>query len=419
MKNQIFKIENCSCGKSHFCDIEGVLVYDGAIKNLSALLEKYCKVLLVADENTYKVAGEQVGEIIRNKIVNNVIFPGGEILIPNEIAIEAVNKNLSDIDFILGIGSGVIQDLCKYVSHENNIPYGVVATAPSMDGYCSNGAAMIMSGMKVTYKAGLPRFIVAEPKILSNAPFEMIQAGYGDIIGKFSALNDWLLASVVDNEYFCKTIYKKTFSAIKSVISCASGLVKRDKKSVKKLMDALILVGVMMSFAKSSRPASGSEHHMAHYFEITGIIDGVPYYPHGIDVGYSTTITCKIREDILNSKWSFKRCDDASLRKKELEQIYKTSACACEELQAQAKNYTKDRISIYIEKEKEIKKVLKSAPTAKKIERLLEKVGLKMSDYYAFYGKDKINNGIKYSKDLKDRYTVFWLNYFMNHNPRF
>ena len=67
----------------------------------------------------------------------------------------------------------------------------------------------------------------------------------------------------------------------------------------------------------------------------------------------------------------------------------------------------------------EIKKVLKSAPTAKKIERLLEKVGLKMSDYYAFYGKDKINNGIKYSKDLKDRYTVFWLNYFMNHNPRF
>lgn len=414
MENKFYKIENCSCGKTHFCDIEGVFICDGATKKLSSLLEKYCKVLVVADENTYNASGSYVENAISDKIVDKVIFSGDKILIPDEIAILAVEKHLKGVDFILGIGSGVIQDLCKYVSHTSKIPYGVVATAPSMDGYCSDGSAMITGGMKVTYKAGLPRFIVAEPEVLSNAPFEMIQAGYGDIIGKYSALSDWLLARVVDGEYFCKTIYDKTFSAIESVISCADGLVKRDKESVKTLMDALIEVGIMMSFAGSSRPASGSEHHMAHYYEITGILDDKPYYPHGIDVGYSTVITCKIREDILSRKWSFRRSDDVRLRKNDLNRIYKSIAPSCEELQIKTQNYIKDRISIYIEKEDEIKKVLSLAPSGKDVERLLEKVGLKMSDYYAFYGESKISDGIKYSKDLKDRYTVFWLYYYFN-----
>lgn len=414
MENKFYKIENCSCGKTHFCDIEGVFICDGATKKLSSLLEKYCKVLVVADENTYNASGSYVENAISDKIVDKVIFSGDKILIPDEIAILAVEKHLKGVDFILGIGSGVIQDLCKYVSHTSKIPYGVVATAPSMDGYCSDGSAMITGGMKVTYKAGLPRFIVAEPEVLSNAPFEMIQAGYGDIIGKYSALSDWLLARVVDGEYFCKTIYDKTFSAIENVISCADGLVKRDKESVKTLMDALIEVGIMMSFAGSSRPASGSEHHMAHYYEITGILDDKPYYPHGIDVGYSTVITCKIREDILSRKWSFRRSDDVRLRKNDLNRIYKSIAPSCEELQIKTQNYIKDRISIYIEKEDEIKKVLSLAPSGEDVERLLEKVGLKMSDYYAFYGESKISDGIKYSKDLKDRYTVFWLYYYFN-----
>ena len=414
MENKFYKIQNCSCGKTHFCDIEGVFICDGATKKLTSLLEKYCKVLIVADENTYNASGSYVENAISDKIVDKVIFSGDKILIPDEIAILAVEKHLKGVDFILGIGSGVIQDLCKYVSHTSKIPYGVVATAPSMDGYCSDGSAMITGGMKVTYKAGLPRFIVAEPEVLSNAPFEMIQAGYGDIIGKYSALSDWLLARVVDGEYFCKTIYDKTFSAIENVISCAGGLVKRDKESVKTLMDALIEVGIMMSFAGSSRPASGSEHHMAHYYEITGILDDKPYYPHGIDVGYSTVITCKIREDILSRKWSFRRSDDVRLRKNDLNRIYKSIAPSCEELQIKTQNYIKDRISIYIEKEDEIKKVLRNAPSSFEVERLLERVGLKMSDYYAFYGESKISDGIKYSKDLKDRYTVFWLYYYFN-----
>ena len=98
------------------------------------------------------------------------------------------------------------------------MPYIIVATAPSMDGYASDGAAMITGGMKVTYKAGLPRAIIADTEVLCNAPTDMLKAGYGDIIGKFSALNDWKLSRCVNGEYFCNYIYDLTFEQIKRTI---------------------------------------------------------------------------------------------------------------------------------------------------------------------------------------------------------
>ena len=412
--NKLLKKENCVCGKEHYCKISAVYIEDGAINKLENLTLKYSSALIVADENTYKAAGKKVENALKAKKVKKVVFSGDSILIPDENAISKVIDNLCDVDIIIGIGAGVIQDLCKYVSSTKNIPYIIVATAPSMDGYASDGAAMIMGGMKITYKATVPLAIIAEPSILKDAPFDMIQAGYGDIIGKYSALNDWELSNVVNGEYLCSYIFETTMDTIKGVESCAEGLKNRDKKSVQMLMEALVLVGIMMSFAGSSRPASGSEHHMAHFFEITGILDNKPYLPHGIDVGYSTVITAKVREEILNSKWSFKRGDDTTKRSEDLKRIYKTSCEKCEELQAKIGNYNIDIISTYIKKEEEIKRVLRKMPSASEIERLLKNVGLEMSEYYNLYGKEKIDTAIKYSKDLKDRYTVFWLYYYFN-----
>ena len=412
--NSLLKKENCVCGKDHACNIKAVYIYNGATEKLQTLAKDYLSILIVADENTYAVAGSSVEKNLATKTVKKVVFSGDSVLIPNEQAIERVENSLGDTDLIIGIGSGVIQDLCKYVSSVKKIPYIIVATAPSMDGYASDGAAMITGGMKVTYKATVPLAIIAEPKVLATAPFEMIQAGYGDIIGKYSALNDWELSKVVNGEYFCDFIYNTVLDVVKEVELCASGLVKREEEAVKKLMEALVLVGIMMSFAGSSRPASGSEHHMAHYYEITGIINNQPYLPHGIDVGFSTVITAKVREEILNAKWSFKRGDDECLRSKKLLEIYKTSAKKCEELQAKIGNYNTDIISRYIEKEEEIKAVLSKMPSSTEIEKLLENVGLKLSDYYNLYGEEKISDGIIYSKDLKDRYTVFWLYYYFN-----
>ncbi len=410
--NKLLEGRKCECGKTHTCDIDYVYIEKGAIAHLKEICENFKNILIVADENTFGAAGEKTVAALEGKKIEKVIFTGKTVLVPNEEAINAVTEKLGGIDMIVGIGSGVIQDLCKYVSFYNNVPYLVVATAPSMDGYASDGAAMITGGMKVTYKAGLPRAIIADTDVLCNAPIDMIKAGYGDIIGKFSALNDWKLSKCINNEYFCDWIYNLTSEQIDRTLRLAKGILERREESIRTLMEALVIIGILMSFAGSSRPASGSEHHLSHFFEITGIIDNTEYFPHGIDVAYSTIITTELREKILSKKFPRKIFRETSGKlEQNIKAVYKQVAEGCLELQEKVGNYANDRIKTYLEKETEIREILEEMPASEDIYDMLDLVGLDMNEFYSLYGKEKIKQAVLYAKDLKDRYTVLWINY--------
>lgn len=410
--NKLLDGVDCTCGRKHTCGIEYVYIERNAIDRLRDICTRWHNILVVADENTFAAAGEKTVAALTGKNIRRVIFGGAEILVPNERAIKAVEDNLTGIDLIIGIGSGVIQDLCKYVSFYKKVPYIIVATAPSMDGYASNGAAMITNGMKVTYPAGLPSAIIADTLVLANAPIDMIKSGYGDIIGKFSALNDWKLSHLVNGEYFCDYIYNLTYEQIKRTLDLAQGILKRNEESVKTLMEALVIIGILMSFAGSSRPASGSEHHLSHFFEITGIISNSKYLSHGIDVAYSTVITAEIREKILSNSFpqSIYR-PQKGLYEKNMQEIYKDVSRGCIELQNKVGNYANNRMAVYSEKESEIREILSEMPSSSEIKQMLSLAQLDIKEFYNVYGKEKINNAILYAKDLKDRYTVLWINY--------
>ncbi|MBR2432760.1 MAG: iron-containing alcohol dehydrogenase, partial [Clostridia bacterium] len=286
--------------------------------------------------------------------------------------------------------------------------------APSMDGYASSGAAMILKGMKETVPAGLPRAIIADTEVLRNAPMDMIKAGYGDIIGKYSALNDWKLSACVNGEYFCQYIYDVTYKMIENTLASADGLLKREEASVKAIMEALVIVGIMMSFAGSSRPASGSEHHLSHFFEIVGIVKDEFYFTHGIDVAYSTVITAELREKLLESEFPETSYEMARWEYEEtIRDIYGSVGDGCIALQDRIGNYKKERCYVYLEKEKEIRAILRQMPTANEIKRMLSLVELDMAEFYTAYGEEKIKSAIRYAKDLKDRYTVLWVYYEM------
>ena len=410
--NEMLKGVECACGKTHTCPIEYIYVESGAISHLVGLCKDYGNILLVADENTFGVAGEKTESALGGKNIKRVIFTGKVVLIPNEDAINTVENNLDGIDLIIGIGSGVIQDLCKYVSFFNKIPSMVVATAPSMDGYASSGAAMILKGMKETVPAGLPCAIVADTDVLCNAPLEMIKAGFGDIIGKYSALNDWKLSTLVTREFFCDYIYNTTYEMIDETLKVADGILKRDKKSIEAVTKALMVVGIMMSFLGNSRPASGSEHHLSHFFEITGIVKNEPYFPHGIDVFYSTYVTAKIREELLSLNFDGGQfVPNRADYENDIKEAYGIVADGCIALQDKVESYKKERGLIYYFYEKEIKAILSEMPSSEKINEIIKLVGLDINEFYSLYGQDKINTAIKYAKDLKDRYSVLWLNY--------
>ncbi len=410
--NSLLEKRKCVCGREHSCDIENIYIESGAMLHLSALCKNYDSILLVGDENTFFVAGAKTEKALVGKKIRKIIFDGKKVLIPDEEAIKRVRQELNGIDLIIGIGSGVVQDLCKYVAHFAALPYMIVATAPSMDGYASSGAAMILKGMKETVSARLPRAIIADVDVLKNAPMEMIKAGYGDIIGKYSALCDWELSREVNNEYFCDYIYQTTYFMIEKTLATKDGLLNRNEQSIKALTEALIVVGIMMSFATTSRPASGSEHHLSHFFEITGILNSEKYLAHGIDVAYSTVITAKIREKILNTPLpseQFSMEKGAYVAK--MDEIYGRIAPECISLQERVGNYNKNRIAIYKEKEQKIRQLLSKMPSSEEIEKMLSALELDMNELYNTYGEEKIKNAVRYAKDLKDRYTVLWMNY--------
>lgn len=403
--------KDCPCGMEHTCPIKGVSIGKNAVYDLEKYAKEYKNILVVADENTYNVGGKIIScEILKEKIENKVIFKSEGFLVPNEEAIEKIKEKVSEkTDLILGIGSGVVNDLCKYVSFLKKLPYFIVATATSMDGYASDGAALIIKNMKVTYKSHVPDVIIGDVDFLKNAPIEMIKSGYGDILGKFSCLNDWKLSKLVNNEYFCDYVYNLTYDTVQKTVPLAKKLLERDENALKTLMEALVVVGIAMSYVGYSRPASGSEHHLSHFFEITGIIDNELYFCHGTDVAYSMLAVQKLREEILKKDVPEKKEFDEKNWEENIKRVYKKASQGIIELQKKVGLIYGDRYLTYKENWDKIKEILSEVPSSEKTEEYLNEIGLPVKDFYEMYKKEKISDAILYAKALKDRYTVLWL----------
>lgn len=405
--------KQCDCGIVHSCGIKHILIGSEILTQYIPILADYQRILLVADTNTYEVFGRQVELALSDKVEHTLVYEREGVLVPNEDAVAEMEAKLtSATQLIIGVGAGVIQDLCKYVSFQAGIPYHIVATAPSMDGYASKGAAMIMKNMKVTYNAHVPEAIIGDSEILKDAPMEMIQSGYGDILGKYSCLNDWKLSRVVTGEYFCQYVYDLTYEMLTKVKDLGPKLITRDADAIAVLMEALVGVGIAMAYVGNSRPASGSEHHFSHFFEITGILENAPYFMHGIDVGYSAVYTQKLRETLLTMDMpAAHTLPTREAWENEIRRVYGSSADGVIALQDKLGWYGTNRLPIYQEKWNEIKAVLREVPSSETLTEYVKSIGLDMDEYERLYGKKKIQDAILYAKDLKDRYTVLWLYY--------
>jgi len=399
---------DCGCGRVHTCPVKQVYIGKNAAQKLPELTAGYRNILLAADENTWRVAGIPAAEMLGERVAARCVFEtGNALLIPDETAVRRLRDAVpGDGDLILGIGSGVINDLCKYVSHSCGLPYDIFATAPSMDGFASVGAALILNGMKITRDARPPRGIYADTAVLAASPLRMRQAGWGDIIGKYSCLNDWKLSCALLGEYFCPYVHDLMLGAAERVRPLAAAVRNGEENAVAQLMEALVVAGIAMSYVGNSRPASGSEHHLSHYFEITGILREKAYLPHGIDVLCSAVLTAELRE----------RMCKGSPRRKELPdwradicRIYATSAEGIIALQEKTGHYGND--ADFPEDWERIRDILADAQGTSGMRAMVGEIGLSMTEFLDLYGPEQIEDGLLYAKDLKDRYTCLWLWY--------
>ena len=406
--------DDCVCGNVHTCEIKKVLIRNGAINELPAICKEYNNILLVCDKNTRRVCGDRVEKLLGSKVTSTLTFEGNGFVIPDEEAVKMLEARITEkTDLIIGVGSGVINDLCKYVSHAHSLPYYIVATAPSMDGYASKGAAMLFDGMKITTNASVPAAIIADTSIIKDAPIEMLKAGYGDIIGKYSCLNDWRLSHLVNGEPLCDYIYSLTYDTVASVADMGKAILSRDEKSVSALMRALVVVGIAMAYMGNSRPASGSEHHLSHYFEVVGLLSDEPYFCHGVDVAYSTYVTAKLRQELLAIDTPAAKKFDEAEWEASIRRVYsgKNTVTADEIIALQKKLgwIYEDKLPIYKAKWAEIKSILADSPTPEQVLQMLNSIELPIEDFERTYSEQKRENAVRYAKDLKDRYSVLWM----------
>ena len=290
---------DCSCGKHHNFSVHDMSIRKGAIEDLPKMAEPFKdgKILVVFDNHTYEVAGKRAVELLKENGFNvkELLFDtGDDILIPDEKTLgRIVQEQDLDTSLMVAVGSGVINDSVKFVTSRSGLPYIIVATAPSMDGYVADGAPIFSQGYKYSPVAHLTYGLVGDTDILKTAPQDLIQAGYGDVVGKITAIADWDLAVKANNDYRCDTCVTLVNRALDKCFAKAEGLKDRDPESLGALLEALTLTGVAMALVNISRPASGAEHMLSHFWEMDYIARGLNPNHHGIQVGVATPIIAR------------------------------------------------------------------------------------------------------------------------------
>ncbi|OKZ86577.1 sn-glycerol-1-phosphate dehydrogenase [Clostridium sp. 29_15] len=300
----------CGCGKEHKIMVKDIIIESEAIKKLSMIMEKegFKNITIICDENTYAAAGEEIKEIIpKGKFINLK----SENLHANEIAVQKVYECLSvENDVLIALGSGTIHDITRYVAYNKDIPFISVPTAASVDGFVSTVAAMTWKGDKKTFTAVSPIYVVADTDIFKEAPYRLTASGVSDLIGKYTALVDWKISSIVIGEYICNKVCNMEIDAVNKLCECVDDLVLGKLEAYEQLMYALILSGLAMQIIGNSRPASGAEHHMSHLWEMEVINKHLDAY-HGEKVSVGLILVMeeykKIKKSIENGRCRVKK----------------------------------------------------------------------------------------------------------------
>lgn len=265
------------------------------------------KAIVVADDNTFKVAGEAVDSYLRNAGVETetpFIFHDPELFAEWKY-IEQLENYLKELDVIaVAVGSGVINDLTKLVSHHLGRRYIIVGTAASMDGYTAYGASITFEGNKQTFDCPAPLGVAFDPAIAAKAPEGMSASGYADLMAKIPAGADWIIADAVGSEAISPFAFALVQDKLRDALSEPDAVAAGDVEATGKLADGLIMSGFAMQAISSSRPASGTDHQFSHFWDMEGLCYEGKHVSHGFKVAIGTLVSTACLEYLLSKDLS-------------------------------------------------------------------------------------------------------------------
>ena len=415
------KFFTCSCGKVHNALLDDYIVGKGAIREIASLVVRYgaTRPYLIADRNTYQAAGKQVCKVLdAHNIPYSLYVFSQETIHPNEEAVgsAAMHYDVS-CDMVIGIGSGVINDIGKLISKLTKTPYIIVATAPSMDGYASATSSMDVDGLKTSVPSQCANVIVGDLDVLRQAPVQMLISGLGDMLAKYVSICEWRISNLITGEYYCPTVAEYIRKALKKCVDHAEGLLNREEEAVRAVFEGLIIGGVAMNYAGLSRPASGVEHYFSHVWDMRALEFGMPASTHGIQCALGTLYALRIYEhvkkytpDVALAEQKVSAFDHPSYNRflKDFLGRSAESMLALEEKEGKydpVKHHS--RIAYIAEHWQELVQIMEEElPAAAELERLLKAIGAPCSVEEIGLSADILRPTFEATKDIRDKYVL-------------
>ncbi|MBM7068687.1 sn-glycerol-1-phosphate dehydrogenase [Actibacterium sp. 188UL27-1] len=269
---------------------------DGAEADLVANLGFSGKLVIVSDTNTHDAMGARVAKSLGNvdEIVLNA--PHADLKDADDLA-----RQVSGYDHLIAVGSGTVNDLCKYVTAADKRRYCVFATAPSMDGYASTTASMTLpSGLKTSVPAHAASGIFIDIDVSAKAPARLRGAGFGDSVCRSVCQIDWWMSHRLLGSFYMETPYTIAAQDERRIMEQAAEIGAGTHDAIGYLHRALLLSGLGVAATGVSNHGSMGEHQISHYIDCFAG-DRHPGTFHGEQVGYATMTMARLQHQMLAS----------------------------------------------------------------------------------------------------------------------
>jgi len=408
----------CSCGREHRILTREVVIEAGVAGRIAELLSPLVsgtRALLIADSRTWEVAGGDVTAALgtRYEIVSRLLDDGPDGHIHASVALVDELEAGSDdaFDFYVAVGSGTVNDLTKALAHRRGRPYVVVATAASMNGYTSAIVALLENGLKTTRETTPPVAVFADPGILVQAPRELTLAGLGDLVSKPYCGCDWKIASLVKGEYYCPMPDRLLSAPFQRALAVFPKLADGDPAAVILLFQLLLVSGLSMAVTGTSSPASGGEHLISHFWDMTRLRDGLPANLHGAQVGVGSMVIDELYSRILNVDFcatGFRPGPSLEAAEREIRALWGSLADAVWP-QWRAKLEGRSRVDLgrLCLHQEEIKEEIRhTLSVGRKVWHALTASGAPVRAEQIGVGPDELAAAVRYGRRIRDRFTV-------------
>ena len=417
---------SCGCPCEHHLPTQDIYVGTHLLERLPDYIRKKelgTNCVLVCDKNTYQVAGQAVETILKDAgfhVILCKIIRDGDVD-PDERSVGEVLLSIQpETEFLISVGSGSLTDITRVNSVRTGLPFVSVGTAPSMDGYTSVVAPLLLRGLKIHRAGHCPEIIVCDLDILRTAPLPMIAWGVGDVLGKYIAKADWKLGNIINDEPYCDVCGEIVTDAVNKLVDNAEEIANRTEKGMRILIEALLLAGVTIMIVGHTRAVASVEHNVAHYWDMIQLTRGNKPPHHGSSVGVSTLLVWPIFQKFASEDLSTLDLDSIKARRisheARREWVLKTygeenGMTIMEENPEDFLTWEEQerRIRRAQERFDEIKAVIEELPDYDRIFGAMKVLNAHLTPEEEGIDNELLNVSMHCAKDYRTRYTLFKL----------